>query len=87
MSLFATLGALMLLGTLFTGCTKYDSYDGESFDCDCGYVVWDGRDLGMRMAEVEQLDSETSSVTTSWRTSEPSRKSNLATSPRRGASR
>ena len=58
-SAFATLGALMLLGTLFTGCTKYDSYDGESFDCDCGYVVWDGRDLGMRMAEVEQLDSET----------------------------
>ncbi|MEC7950998.1 MAG: hypothetical protein VXZ28_02120 [Bacteroidota bacterium] len=58
-SAFATLGALMLLGTLFTGCTKYDSYDGESFDCDCGYLVWDGRDLGMRMAEVEQLDSET----------------------------
>ncbi|MEC7693448.1 MAG: hypothetical protein VX446_03595 [Bacteroidota bacterium] len=59
LSAFATLGAMMLLGTLLSGCTKYDSYDGESFDCDCGYVVWDGRDLGMRMAELEQLDSGT----------------------------
>lgn len=58
-SAFATLGALMLFGTLLSGCTKYDSYNGETFDCECGYVVWDGRDLGMRMAEVEQLDSET----------------------------
>jgi len=58
-SAYATLGALMLLGTLLSGCTKFDSYGGETFDCDCGYVVWDGRDLGMRMAEVEQLDSAT----------------------------
>ena len=56
---FATLGSLLMLGTLLSGCTKYDSYGGETFDCDCGYVLWDGRDLGMRMAEVEQLDSAT----------------------------
>jgi hypothetical protein len=54
---FASLGLFALL--TWTGCTRYAPYDGEFFDCECGTLVWDGRELGMRMAEVEQLDSTT----------------------------
>lgn len=55
----AALGLSIVLLMGITGCTKYRTYEGEFFDCGCGHVVWDGRELGMRMAEVEQLDSET----------------------------
>lgn len=49
--------ALILL--TWTGCTKYDPYVGESYDCECGTLTWSGRELGMRMAEVESLDETT----------------------------
>lgn len=42
-----------------TGCTKFAPYDGETFDCECGNLTWSGRDLGMRMAEVEVLNETT----------------------------
>ena len=38
-----------------SGCTKYDPYTGEAFDCNCGNLTWDNRELNMRMAEVEDL--------------------------------
>ena len=39
------------------GCTRYDPYAGETFDCECGNLNWGGRDLNLRMAKVEALDS------------------------------
>lgn len=49
--LAATISALAL------GCTRYDPYEGETFDCECGNLNWGGRELNLRMAEVEALDS------------------------------
>lgn len=52
--------SLMALSLLtWTGCTKFAPYDGETFDCECGTLTWSGRELGMRMAEVESLDENT----------------------------
>ena len=59
LSPFTALCCLILVLGMFSGCSRYDFYDGEIFDCDCGYMTWDGRNLNMRMAEVEHLDSET----------------------------
>jgi hypothetical protein len=52
-----TMTALVVL--TLSGCTKFAPYDGETFDCECGNLTWSGRDLGMRMAEVELLNETT----------------------------
>ncbi|MGB1573949.1 MAG: hypothetical protein ACPG85_06680, partial [Flavobacteriales bacterium] len=45
------------MSVLALGCTRYDPYEGETFDCECGNLNWGGRELNLRMAEVEALDS------------------------------
>ena len=45
------------ISVLALGCTRYDPYEGETFDCECGNLNWGGRELNLRMAEVEALDS------------------------------
>ena len=54
--------AAALCAVVVSGCTKYAPYEGETFECECGMLEWDGRELGMRMAEVESLSN---TVTTS----------------------
>ena len=51
--------AAALCAVVVFGCTKYAPYEGETFDCECGMLEWDGRELGMRMAEVESLGGNT----------------------------
>lgn len=46
-----------IISTLVMGCTRYNPYEGETFDCECGNLTWGGRELNLRMAEVEALDS------------------------------
>ena len=54
-SLILPFVALAIL--VWSGCTKYDDYQGEVYDCECGSMVWDGRDATLRLAEAVLLDS------------------------------
>ncbi len=51
-----TLSFAALVILILSGCTKYNDFEGEVYDCDCGSMVWDGRDVTLRLAEVVSLD-------------------------------
>ncbi len=56
--------AMSALATLlFQGCTRFAPFEGYAYDCECGTMTWDGRELGMRMAEAEPLNADS----TLWR--------------------
>ena len=42
---------------LTISCTKYADRDEGRYNCECGTMTWDGRELEMRMAEVVTSDS------------------------------
>ena len=46
------------------GCTKHDDFTNELFDCECGTMQVNGRDLNVRMAEGFNPDSTDSNL---WR--------------------
>lgn len=47
--------AVVALG--MAGCTDFTADRGEAYDCACGVFTWNDRDLNMRMAEFEAIDS------------------------------
>lgn len=55
--------SLLMVGVALSGCTKYNSFEGYAYDCECGELTWGDRALNMRMAEAEVI-SEDSTV---WR--------------------
>ena len=53
------LAAFIITLIALPGCTKYADRDDGRFRCECGNLVWNGRDLELRMAEVVTIDSVT----------------------------
>ena len=50
-----TLFALVAVG-LVASCTKHETFVNTLFDCECGTLALDGRDLNVRLAEGYFLD-------------------------------
>lgn len=53
------LSTAFVLTISLAGCTKYAPYDGVAYDCECGDMTWNDREVNLRMAEVESMGGTT----------------------------
>ena len=55
---------LLLTVALIAGCTKHESFENILFDCECGTITLNDRDLMIRLAEGFEPDSTNADL---WR--------------------